>query len=79
MTESPRFQQDVVLRILPASPDKPIGVLFERHAAIYFLHREDPGFAAHLRLLEESRDQKTPVRFTFDVAGQRLTSVAKVT
>jgi hypothetical protein len=69
------FDEDVVRTIRQDDPQQPVAILFKRHAAIYFLHRDDPHFAEWLAILEESRQKSLPVRFNYVVAGQRLTAV----
>jgi hypothetical protein len=58
-----------------AQPDSPIGVQFGHHAAIYVLERNDPNFAAWFAILKRSLNEGLRVRFSYAVAGQRLTLV----
>ncbi|KZS67989.1 hypothetical protein [Mycobacterium ostraviense] len=69
------MEEDVVVRLDTAQPDKPIGVHFGRHAAIYLLERDDPQFATWLAVLQRGRNHGTPVRFGYAVAWPRLTLV----
>jgi hypothetical protein len=71
----PLVQEDFVAQLLDAQPDKPVGVAFGHHAAIYQLDRNDPNFAAWLAILQRSLKDKTQVRFAYDVVGPRLTLV----
>lgn len=70
--------EDAVVRLETTQPDKPVGVHFGRHAAIYLLQRDDPQFATRLAVLQRSLDEGTPVRFDYAVAGPRLTLVEPV-
>jgi hypothetical protein len=71
----PLVEQDFVAQLWDAQPDKPLGVAFGRHAAIYQLDRNDPNFAAWLAILQRSLRDGTQVRFAYDVVGPRLTLV----
>jgi hypothetical protein len=70
--------EDVVRTIRQGSPDKPVGVLFKKHAAYYFLYPDAPRFSEWLAMLQESQARDAPVRFTYNDEGQRLTSVELV-
>lgn len=72
---SSAVEQDVVVRLDTAQPDRPVGVHFGRHAAIYLLERDDPHFATWLAVLHRSLNEGTQVRFAYAVAGPRLTLV----
>jgi hypothetical protein len=67
-------QEDVVVK-LDSTPTDKVAVHFGRHAAVYSLPREARDFAAQLECLRQSLADGTRVRFTYDVAGQVLTSV----
>lgn len=78
MDANSSFQEDTVRMIIPGDAGGPIGVLFEEHAAIYFLHREDLRFSEWLVAIQESKKNSTRVRFAYDDQGQRLTFVELV-
>ncbi|SPM33939.1 Mycobacterium rhizamassiliense ORFan [Mycobacterium rhizamassiliense] len=59
----------------PKAAATPVAAVFGRHAAIYRLVRDDPNFVAWLAILQQSRNDGTPVRFSYDVVGPRLTMV----
>jgi hypothetical protein len=67
--------EQVVVQLWDAQSDAPVRVAFGHLAAIYVMERNDPDFTAWLTLLRQSLDQKTPVRFSYVVAGQRITLV----
>ena len=63
----------VVVQLWDSQPDTPVRVAFGHLAAIYYLYRDEPNFDAWLTLLRQSLQNHTPVRFTYAVAGQRIT------
>ncbi len=71
-------QKDVVHRIIPGDAGAPIGILFKKHAAVYFLHPEDPHFSEWFAALQESKKNGTYVLFDYVDEGQRLTFVELV-
>jgi hypothetical protein len=75
-SENAIVEEDVVRRIDDLGTAQPIGVLFRRHAAVYFLHRDEPHFDEWLAILRESQSHGSKIRFTYRSMGQRLTSVA---
>jgi hypothetical protein len=66
---------DIVDRILPSDPSRGVGVVFQHHAAVYFVEPEHPEAQQWLELLERSRSEGIEIRFTYQIAGQRLESV----
>lgn len=52
-----------------------VGVAFTTFAALYFVDRSHPNFDSWLKLLKESRTSQEPVRFSYDVAGQKIVSL----
>lgn len=70
-------EEDVVRRIDDMGAAQPIGVLFRHHAAVYFLHRDEPQFDEWLANLRESQSRGSKIRFTYRSIGQRLTSVTR--
>jgi hypothetical protein len=68
------FQIDTVERLEIASSEK-VAVYFTHHAAVYFLIRNHDHFEQWYTQLKKSRDLSKPVRFTYTVFGQELTSV----
>ncbi|KZS62619.1 MAG: hypothetical protein K2X56_00435 [Mycobacterium pseudokansasii] len=56
---SSAVEQDVVVRLDTAQPDRPVGVHFGRHPAIYLLERDDPHFATWLAVLQRSLNEGT--------------------
>lgn len=71
-------ENDVVQSILSGGDDEAIGILFQRHAAIYFLDRGNPKFEEWLLLLKKSESEGKRVRFAYTLEGQRLTLVEEV-
>lgn len=74
-SEKAIVEEDVVRRIDDLGAAQPMGVLFRHHAAVYFLHRDEPRFDEWLTILRESQSRGSKVRFTYQSLGQRLTSV----
>ncbi|WP_142277176.1 hypothetical protein [Mycobacterium asiaticum] len=67
--------EQVVVQLWDADPDAAVRVAFGHLAAIYFLERDEPNFIAWHAMLRQSLQNQTPVRFTYAVAGQRITFV----
>ncbi|OBK26514.1 hypothetical protein A5635_13140 [Mycobacterium asiaticum] len=65
----------VVVQLWDTDPDAAVRVAFGHLAAIYFLERNEPNFTAWHAMLRQSLQHQTPVRFTYAVAGQRITFV----
>lgn len=72
------YREDIVHSVRPKDESGRVGVLFMRHAAIYFIHADEPYFVEWLKVLKESKEKKTKVRFAYDDIGQRLTSVEPI-
>jgi hypothetical protein len=65
----------VVLTIKQSDSQKPVAIVFDRHASYYFLDRTDPHFSQWLAILKESQQNHVPVRFDCVADGPRLTAV----
>ena len=78
MSVNRRVQKDTVSMIIPGDAGGPIGIGFEGHAAVYFLHPEDPHFSEWFAAIQESKKNGTYVLFTYANEGQRLTFVELV-
>ena len=71
-------QKDVVHEIILGVAGAPIGILFKKHAAVYFLHPEDLHFLEWFAAIQESKRSGTYVLFDYVDEGQRLTFVELV-
>lgn len=67
--------EGVVKRIESKDPAQPVRVTFTKFAAIYVLNRSAPEFSTWVSRLETSKKTGTPVLFTYEDYGPRLTSV----
>lgn len=73
-----KAQEDVVHLIMPGEADNSIGIGFIEHAAVYYLHREDPHFSEWFAAIQESKKTGAHILFNYVDEGQRLTFVELV-